>query len=224
MVFNFENHFQLVRIFLYFTYHFFNDLDWQKLDVRKIQHWGLNLGFSWISCIKCVWSRTSWFSQFKGNSSLYVFSFDPPNVFFMSRNGKNRGSVKYNIGDLISGFSWISWLNCFWSRTSWFSRLKSISNLYIFLFDPLDVLFISRKGKFRGSVKYSIGDLIFRFSWISCINCFWSRTSWFSQLKTLSNLDVFFLSLFIFFPWLEKEIIGGRKIQHWGLNFWIFMH
>jgi len=86
---------------------------------------------------------------------------------------------------------------------------------------------MSWNGKYGGSIKYSIEVLNYWFLWISCLNCYWSRSSWVSRLKTIFNLYVFFFPLYIFFSTLhffhelEWQIPGVYKIQHWGLQFWI---
>jgi len=194
MVFTFENHFQLVRIFLFSNSYFFHELEWQIPSIRKIQHWVLFYGFLWISCINCYWSRSSWFSRLKTISHLYVFYFSPLHIFHKNWNGKYRVSVKYSIRVLFSGFLWISCMNCYWNRSSWISRLKTISNLYVFFFSPLHIDFMSWDGKYQGPVKYSIGVLFYGFRSISCINCYWNRSSGFSQLNTMCNLYIFFYS------------------------------
>jgi len=142
----------------------------------------------------------------------------------MSWNGKYWEFVKYSIGVFIFGFFWISCINYFWSRSSWFSRLNTISNLYIFFFSPLYIFFMSWNGKYLGSVEPNIGGLFFGFLWFSCINYFSSRSSWFSRLKTISNLFVFcFLSTLYFFHDLEWQLERVRKILHWDLIFWILL-
>jgi len=154
----------------------------------------------WISCINCYWSRSSWISRLKTISNLYVFLFSSLQNFFMGWNCKYRVSLKYSIGVLFYRFLWISCINCYWSRCSWFSRLKTISSLNIFFYSPLHIVFMNWNGKYRVCLKYSIAAQFYRFFWISCINCYWSRGSWFSRIKTTSNLFIFFLSpLHMFF-------------------------
>jgi len=153
-------------------------------------------GFLWICCINCYWSRSSWISRLETISNLYKFFYSPIYNFLMSWNGKYRVSIKYSIGVVFYGFLWISCINCYWSRRSWSSCWKTMFNLYIFFFSPLYIFFINWNGKYRLSVKYSIGVLFYGFLWISCVNDYWSRNSWISRLETNSNLYILFYSPF----------------------------
>jgi len=209
MIFTIDNHFQLVRIFFNPLHVFVTSRNGKYRGSIKYNMRDLIFGFSWISCINCNWGRSSWFSRLKTVSNLYVNFFDLLIVFIMSRNGKYRDSVKYNIGDLIFEFSWINCINCFKSRTSWYSLLKTIFNLSVFFLIPLNNFFMTWNGKNWRSAKYNIGVLIFEFSWISCIYCFSSRTSWFPCLKTISNLYVFFFIHIMFSSRVGMANTGG---------------
>jgi len=57
----------------------------------------------------------------------------------------------------------------FWSTSSCFSRMKTISNLCVFFFLLFTFFVMSLNGKYWGSVKYNVGVLFFGFIWITCI-------------------------------------------------------
>jgi len=112
----------------------------------------------------------------------------------MNRNSKYRGSVKYKWGS-FSGFPWISCINYVCTRGSWFSHLKTIYNLSVFVFIPSLYFFHELECQYWGSVKYSNGVLFFGLPRICCINSICTRGAWFSHLKTTYNLCVFLFSL-----------------------------
>jgi len=91
----------------------------------------LFFGSPWIHCINYFWSTRSWFSCWKTISNLYVSISGPLRLVFMRGNGEYWGCVKYSIGVLFYGYPWIHCINYFRSRKSWFSRWKTISDLYV---------------------------------------------------------------------------------------------
>jgi len=132
----------------------------------------LGLG-AWIVFVSEGYSDTNLKTIF----NLCEFLLPLLHVFFMSWNGKYWRSVKYNNGFLLFGFPWISCMNCVCTRGSWWSHLKTIFNLYIFLRSLLHIFFMSWSGKCRWSVKYNNGVVFFGFPWIRCMNCVCTRGS-----------------------------------------------
>jgi len=108
------------------------------------------------------------------------------------------------------------------SRTSWFSRWKTISNSYVSLFWPLPSLFMSGNGEYRRCVKYSIEVQFHRSPWIHCVNYFWSIKLWFSRWKTIFNLHVsWFLPIRSLIMSGHGKYWGGEEILLWYPILWI---
>jgi len=141
----------------------------------------------------------------------------------MSWNGKYRGCVQINNGVHFLGFPCINCINCVFTRGSWFSHLKTIYNFYVFFF-LFYIFFHELEWQIRGVLKIQHWGLLF---WILLDLlyklCLYLKV-WFSHLKTIYNLFVFFfLSILYFFHEVEWQIPRVCKIQCWGLNFWILL-
>jgi len=94
-----------------------------------------------------------------------------------------------------------------------------------FFFPLLHFFSMSWDGRYRGPVKYSNGSLTFGFPSKSCISWVCTRGSWFSHVKTMTQLaDNFFSTTSFFFHELRWEIPGVCTIQQWVFIFLILFY
>jgi len=133
---------------------------------------------------------------------------------------KHRRSITFSNGSSISLIPLHELHELPLYKGSWFSRVKSICNLHVFFFSRLYFLFMNWYGKYRRSVKYNNGSSIFLIPFHECMCCVCTRGSWFSHVKTICKLDVFFYSLlyFLFMNWYWKyrrsvKYINGSSIS-----------
>jgi len=98
-------------------------------------------------------------------------------------------------------------INCVCTRGSWFSHLETIYNLYVF-FSLLHIFFISRNGKYQGSIKYS-GVLFWDSLGLVELVVFVLEGHDFYIWKRFTTCTYFWFVHFIFFSWVGMANIRG---------------
>jgi len=137
----------------------------------------------------------SWLFTFDNHFHLASLFFPLLQVFFVSWNGKDRGSVNYSNGVLYFLDSWTSWVKCACIKGSWFSTFENHFELALNFFSIPQVFLMSWNGKDRRTVKYSNGVLYFLDSWTRWVKCACIKGSWFFTFEHRFELALNFVSI-----------------------------
>jgi len=164
-----------------------------------------------MSCMSCVCTTWSWFSHAKTICSLHVFFFSLLYFFsWVAINWKYRMSVKYSNGSSVFLIPFHEFHELYFcTRGAPFSYVKIICNLHVIVSSLLYFFSMGLYGKYRWSVKYSTGSLVF----ISLPSVAWLvfvlRGHGFHMWKPFAACTYFFFRDFIYLSWVGTGYTGG---------------